>query len=109
LEANKENTMAMRIAILAAFAATLALAQPEFALANYTADSVTKRTGSTPEVGPEHAMRLALLVNTSHSNIGHRPCPPECRPAKRTRSVTGTARPTISDKSTGGSESKKKN
>jgi hypothetical protein len=63
--------MKLRIAIIAACAATFALAQLVPAQAAYTGASETKSAVSIADVGSVPAIRLALLVSTTRSNIKH--------------------------------------
>ena len=70
LENKIENSMTMRIAILAACAGTLALAQADVAQANYSAASESKTLVRIADVGSEPVIVVAQSapVNTTRSN-----------------------------------------
>jgi hypothetical protein len=92
LEANKENTMTIRIVIIAACAGTLALAQADVARAQ------------------------SAVINTSHSNIRHlgevksgANTGTALPKAQQQKADPGAAMAPISDQAQGGSLSKKKN
>jgi hypothetical protein len=106
--------MKMRIAIIAACAGTLALAQTNPAQAAYPADSGSMSGATTTQAGAQPAMRLAAVINSTHSNIRHPNKNKTVRPGTKKQPISdqasggsknaGTAKQPISDQASGGSK-----
>jgi len=65
-----EDTMNIRIAILAVFASTLAMAQADTAQANYSDTAAAKNFAKAADVGAKPTIVLAQsIISTSRSNI----------------------------------------
>jgi hypothetical protein len=71
LQTKLENTMTLRIAIIAACAGTFALAQTNLAQAAYAGAAESKNRATIANVWSDPAIVVATLINTSHSNIRH--------------------------------------
>jgi hypothetical protein len=113
LETIKENTMTIRIAIIAACAGTFALAQADFAQATYAAAPASKSVIGMNDVRSQPVIVVATLINISHSNIRHpgvkskeTKTAPALSKTQKKKAGAGKAMQPISDQVQGGSRKK---